>query len=378
MVVTTLDERTDCIGAVIESLGRAEKWGGMWHAEPRRDDCRSRREAEVPHARAMSSPSAHRTRAIVLLTLATLVWGLSFPLIKSLGHLQQALVPGSGSWLVTVCTVAPRFLLAGAGLALFGLRRQGRPSALEWYQGLGLALFLGLGLLLQVDGLQYTDASVSAFLTQLYAVLIPLWVAARTRRLPRWPVWAACALVVAGVGVLGRVDVRAFRLGRGELETILGSLFFMAQILWLERKEFARNRVLPTTTVMFLAVGAGFGAAALAMAPQPAALLALARSPAWFGLTVTLTAACTIFCFVVMNACQPRITATEAGLIYTLEPVSASGLALFLPALVSGWTGIAYANETLTWHLVVGGVLLTAANVLVQLPEGRAEHSAAG
>jgi len=58
-------------------------------------------------------------------------------------------------------------------------------------------------------------------------------------------------------------------------------------------------------------------------------------------------------------------------LIYTLEPVSASALALFLPALISGWSGIDYANEALTWHLLVGGVLLTAANVLVQLRVGR-------
>jgi drug/metabolite transporter (DMT)-like permease len=334
-------------------------------------DSRSRGGAAVAHAGRMSATSPHRTRAIVLLTVATLVWGLSFPVMKTLGQLQELLVPGSGNWLVTVCTVAPRFLVAGVALALVGAWRHGRPTRLELRQGLGLALFLGLGLLLQVDGLQHTHASVSAFLTQLYAVLIPLWVAVRTRRLPRWPVWAACALVIAGVGVLGRVDVRAFRLGRGELETILGSLFFTAQILWLERKEFAGNRVLPTTAVMFLVLGVAFGAASLVMAPEPMALLALARSPAWLGLTAVLTAACTIFCFVVMNACQPRITATEAGLIYTLEPVSASALALFLPAVFSGWTGIAYANELFTWHLFVGGVLLTAANVLVQLPVGR-------
>ncbi|HLP09230.1 MAG TPA: EamA family transporter [Opitutaceae bacterium] len=307
----------------------------------------------------------------MLLVIATLVWGLSFPLIKSLGELQRQLVPGSGSWLVTACTVGPRFLVAGAALALFGLRRFGLPRALELRQGLGLALFAGLGLLLQVDGLQYTDASVSAFLTQLYAVLIPLWVAGRTRRAPPWPVWAAGALVVIGVGVLGRVDVRAFRLGRGELETVLGSLFFMAQILWLERREFAANRVLPTTTAMFLALGVVFGGAALALAIRPVALLALAQSPAWLGITAALTAACTIFCFVVMNACQPRITATEAGLIYTLEPVSASALALFLPSWLSAWARIGYANERLTWHLVVGGLLLTAANVLVQLPARR-------
>ncbi len=321
----------------------------------------------------MSSSSPQRTRAIVLLTVATLVWGVSFPLIKSLGQLQQLLIPGGGGWLVTACTVAPRFLLAGAALAVFCGWTRGRPTGGELRQGLGLALFLGLGLLLQVDGMQYTAASVSAFLTQLYAVLIPLWVAARTRRPPRRTVWAACVLVVAGVGLLGRVDVRAFRLGRGELETILGSLFFMVQILWLERREFASNRVLPTTMTMFLAVGAAFGLAAWALAPEPAALVRLAASPVWLLLTLVLALACTLFCFVVMNACQPRITATEAGLIYTLEPVSASTLALFLPAAISAWSGITYANERVTWHLVAGGLLLTGANVLVQLPAGRAE-----
>jgi drug/metabolite transporter (DMT)-like permease len=323
------------------------------------------------------SPSSHsRVRASVWLIVATLVWGLSFPLIKSLGQLQQQLVPGSSSWLVTACTVAPRFLIAGVVLALFGARRTGLPRARELRQGLGLALFAGLGLLLQVDGLQYTDASVSAFLTQLYAVLIPLWIALRTRRAPPWPVWVACVLVIAGVGVLGRVDVRVFRLGRGELETVVGSLFFMAQILWLERKEFAPNRVLPTTAAMFLALGVSFGIVALGLAPRPAALVALVQSPAWLGATSALTAACTVFCFTVMNTYQPRITATEAGLIYTLEPVSASTLALFLPAWISGWTGIAYANERLTWHLVVGGLLLTGANVLVQLPVGRPQQAA--
>ena len=109
----------------------------------------------------MSSSSLQRTRAIVLLIVATLVWGLSFPLIKSLGQLQQLLIPGGG-WLVTACMVAPRFLLAGAALAVFCGWTRGRPTGRELRQGLGLALFLGLGLLLQVDGMQYTAASVSA------------------------------------------------------------------------------------------------------------------------------------------------------------------------------------------------------------------------
>jgi hypothetical protein len=40
---------------------------------------------------------------------------------------------------------------------------------------------------------------------------------------------------------------------------------------------------------------------------------------------------------------------------------------VFLPAIFSVWAGIAYANEAATWTLLVGGGLITAANVLIQL-----------
>jgi hypothetical protein len=55
-----------------------------------------------------------------------------------------------------------------------------------------------------------------------------------------------------------------------------------------------------------------------------------------------------------------------------LESVFASMLALFLPALLSRWMGFDYPNELLTWQLLVGGGLITVANVLIQLkPAGK-------
>jgi hypothetical protein len=39
-----------------------------------------------------------------------------------------------------------------------------------------------------------------------------------------------------------------------------------------------------------------------------------------------------------------------------------------LPAWFSRWAGIDYPNEILTPHLLLGGGLITAANVLVQWP----------
>ena len=62
------------------------------------------------------------------------------------------------------------------------------------------------------------------------------------------------------------VMTKTDRLGRGELETLVASVFFMGQILWLERPEFTGNRMLPVTAVMFAIEAAG-AAAMLPLAP---------------------------------------------------------------------------------------------------------------
>jgi hypothetical protein len=68
-----------------------------------------------------------------------------------------------------------------------------------------------------------------------------------------------------------------------------------------------------------------------------------------------------------MTRWQPSITATEAGLIYCAEPVFTSLFALFLPALLSSVATIHYPNEHATLSLLLGGGLVTVANVVVQV-----------
>lgn len=303
-----------------------------------------------------------------MLLVANFFWGLSFPLIKAIGLLHEKLVPGTGgTWFSSVYTVAPRFALAVGLMLLLRPRDIWRATPREWHQGVILGLFSAAGMLLQNDGLQYTAASTSAFLTQFYAILIPVWVAVRGRRNPGARIWICCALVLAGVAILGRFDWQALRFGRGEFETLLCSLFFMGQILTLERSDFAGNRPLPLTFVMFVTEAVVFGLMAVVMAPSPAALLVPWTSPAWVGFTLTLTLLCTYGAYALMNTWQPKITATEAGLIYCVEPIFGTLMALFLPALFSAWAGIDYANETFTWALLLGGGLITLANVLLQV-----------
>lgn len=311
-------------------------------------------------------PSVHR-QALLMLLLANLLWGLSFPLIKAMAMAHEQVLPGSSSWFITSLAVAPRFLLAAVVLLVFLGPQLRTFTRGELRQGALLGATASVGMLFQNDGIQFTSASVSAFLTQFYAIMIPAWLAFRSRRWPSATVLGCSVLVIAGVAILGRFDFREMHLGRGELETLLSSVFFMMQIFVLDRKEFAANRALPVTLVMFAVEGLLFAGMAAGTTPSAAALLAPWTAPVWVGGTLALTLCCTLGSFILMNTWQPKITATEAGLIYCIEPLFASLLALFLPALLSVWGGFSYPNEQLTWHLLLGGGLITAANVLLQL-----------
>jgi len=324
--------------------------------------------AGVITPRLQTSPAnSHHRQAVLWLLVANLFWGLSFPLIKALVFAHQQVLPDSSTWFITACTVAPRFLIATVFLALVLGKKLGTFTRGEIKQGVLLGLTAGGGMLFQNDGLQFTSASVSAFLTQLYAVMIPLYLALRLRRWPSGPVVLCCGLVLAGVAVLGRFDFQAMRLGRGEIETLISSGFFMMQILVLGREDGAANRALPVTLVMFATEAVIFSLLAAGTADRAADLLVPWTSGPWLALTGLLTVFCTLGSFILMNRWQPKITTTEAGLIYCIEPVFASVMALFLPAIFSAWAGFAYANERLTWHLLAGGGLITLANVLIQL-----------
>lgn len=302
-----------------------------------------------------------------MLVLTNFLWGLSFPLVKAILLLQGKLLPEAGRWFSTTYTVAPRFLLATIILAAWRPRDFWRMTGAEFRQGVTIGLFAVAGMLLQNDGLQFTAASTSAFLTQVSAILIPVWLALRARHNPGALTWLCCTLVLVGVAILGRFDWRELQFGRGECETLLSSLFYMGVVLALDNRAFAGNRPEKITLVMFATLAVVLWPLAVIAAPDLRTLIVPWTSLAWVGFTAGLTIFCTVGAFSLMNAWQPKITATEAGLIYCIEPIFGSAMALVMPAWFSIWAGIEYANERATWTLLVGGSLITLANVLLQL-----------
>jgi drug/metabolite transporter (DMT)-like permease len=306
-------------------------------------------------------------KAALLLFLATVLWATTFILTKALGDVQRERDSAASSWLISALSLVIRFGLGAGLVALWQARRLRELTRLEITQGIGLGLFGGVGILLQMDGVMHTDASTCAFLTQCYCVFIPAFFVWRRREFPTVVLMVACAMVLTGIGVLANVDWRQLRIGRGEMETVASSFFFTIQILWLERKVFVNNSsgratfvMFATTTVVLLPVLIGSGGTV-------ARCVALYSSPASIVIIIFLAVACTVTTFGIMNERQPHVPATEAGLIYCCEPMFTSIFALFLPGWVSRWSGIAYANEHVTARMILGGGLIMSANLLVQL-----------
>jgi drug/metabolite transporter (DMT)-like permease len=308
----------------------------------------------------------HRT-AILLLILACLFWGISFPVSKSLTLLYLQSMPGSSSWFVVSLQGSIRFLMAGLLMVPFCWRELRSLRGSELIQGFGLGFCGGAGMLLQMDGLAYTSASISAFLTQAYCILLPLYHFARTRTVPGLRDLLAIFMVVSGIAILANVDWRTFRISRGELETLISAVFFTFQILWLERPAFRPNRTRLVSTTMFLSIGLVFGLAALCTRPDRMNYTTAIDSFAKLFLTLLLVFFCTLLAFNLMNHCQPAITSTEAGIVYTTEPLFTAVFALFLPAQLSGLAQIDYANEQFSLTVVSAGGLILLANLLLQI-----------
>jgi drug/metabolite transporter (DMT)-like permease len=306
-------------------------------------------------------------RAVRLLATATLFWGLSFPIMKSIGQVQQQLLPHASTWFSTSIVVFARFAVSALIIGIVAAKSLPRLTRLEIWQGGGLGFFGGIGLLFQMDGLNYTSASTSAFLTQAYCFIIPIIVAFRDKHLPSVRVVLCTIIMVVGIGILTGLDPRNLNLGRGEIETLIGSLIFTGQILWLERSIFAKNEVNHFSFVMFVVTALMTLPVALATMHAPADFIQGFKSVRLAGLIVVLILFCTMTAYMMMNYWQRHVTATEAGLIYGIEPVFASLFALFLPSWISSLAAINYPNESMTWHLAIGGSIIVLANILLQL-----------
>lgn len=301
---------------------------------------------------------------VVFLIVACALWGLSFPIVKALDYEQSARLGDIPDIFLSVWLQMARFALAAVLMLPFLLHR--RPTAREIQQAAWLAIWGGVGMAFQAWGLTRTEASTSAFLTQAYCVFLPLIACFRTKSAPSMRTVLATLMVIVGGAILSGIGPGTLKIGEGELATLAGAFIFTFQILTLENPKYEGNRGLVVTFAMCVWIAVIFLPLSLLAAPHPRMVIEAGASWPAFALILSLALFCSVGAYGLMNSWQPRVSATEAGLIYTTEPVFTAGFVMFLPALLGRMVGHPYPNETLTFSLISGGSLILAANILMQ------------
>jgi drug/metabolite transporter (DMT)-like permease len=198
--------------------------------------------------------------------------------------------------------------------------------------GLRCGIPLWVGYILQTVGLRYTTTSISAFITYLLVVMVPLLEAVLARRRPGGRVMTGVVLATLGLFLLTGAH---HGVGKGELLTLGCALAFAVNILEIDRAVGTVDPV-ALTAVQLAVVAVGsfvpglfFGGYRMPAASYAAALYTGAVASALaFGLQVWG---------------QRRVGPTRTSLLLMVEPVTAAiiGWATGAPLALSGLVGAA-------------------------------------
>ncbi len=269
--------------------------------------------------------------AVTALVAVTAVWGSSFAISKDL--LTRMSVTDY---------LALRFLLAAlvvGAVRARGVRRAGRRVVVY---GVLLGGLYFVGQFLQFVGLQHTPSTVSAFVVSMYVVFTPLLVAVLSRTWPRARTIVASLLAAGGVAAM---SLQGFRIGWGELLTLIAALLYAAHIVALGRWTSA-DSAYALTVVQLLTMGVCF----LAVAARDGINLPVGSDWVGFLYLAIIVGGVTML---VQTWAQVHIAAARAAVIMVLEPVWAA------------FFGITFWGERLAPRVLLGAGLVLLGLVII-------------
>jgi drug/metabolite transporter (DMT)-like permease len=296
---------------------------------------------------APDAPSSSAAMPVAALLLATVFWGMGFTWAKAGGEaINAAARLPAGAPLGPVLLLAVRFVGAAiVWLIAFPASRRGW-SRRSIVRGATLGVILGIGVMIQHLGLDRTSEAVSAFLTNLTVIFVPLLVAGISRKWPSLQI--AIAIILAAVGIFLMTGAAPTGFGIGELLGLGCSILFAIYIVALDRLS-AGEDPFRQTGIQFLAVGIVCVTASLLLphgGGLPLRIFIENRAVLVDALLLTLLT--TVASFGLMTRFQPRIDPTRAALIYLAEPIVAS----------------LWAWRPLGMTAILGAGMIIAANVL--------------
>jgi drug/metabolite transporter (DMT)-like permease len=281
-------------------------------------------------------------RTTLLATLALLAmtacWGSTFFLIKDLLERMPVLD-----------FLAVRFAVASVALVIMFPRALGRLSPAARGRAVVLGLFYGVAQILQTAGLEHTPATVSGFITGLYVVCTPLLAAPLLRQRIGAATWGAVLLAVAGLAVL---TLRGVSVGYGEVLTFVAALLYAGHIVGLGAWSTVED-AMGMAIVQLLVIT---GVCTLVTAPDGLVLPSSTRD--WVSILYMAVFAAAL-ALAGQTWAQAHLPPTRSAIIMSMEPVFAAFFAVLL------------GGEDLTQRMLVGGAMVVAAMLIVELTPRR-------
>ncbi|MFQ3580532.1 MAG: DMT family transporter [Chloracidobacterium sp.] len=307
----------------------------------------------------METWTLHRW-ALLGLVLANAIWGSTFVVAQDVTN------PAHPTSLAPMRYIMVRFGLAvGFMLLIWGWRLRHIPAETVGH-GVRLGIFLGLGYVLQAQGLAWSGSpSKAAFITGSSVLLVPLFGAWFGKQRPTAANLIGLVIAFVGFTLLCFPDDQARGWRWSDAVSFGCTVPFAIHIVLMER--YAERSDVDTLNIVQLGVSvlvaaAGWlslaGWAALGL-PVPPVLapelrpLSLTGRQAWELLYLVIFG--TMICYRLQTWAQRHVSATQTALTLTLEPVFA--------ALIAFGVGV----ERLGLRELAGGTLTIAGVVISEL-----------
>lgn len=278
--------------------------------------------------------SSKQVRADLSLLAVTFIWGVTFVVV------QDALT-GIGPYYF----IGIRFAIAFAFLAIFYWRRLLNINLATLKAGTIIGLFLFAGYVFQTVGLKYTTASNAGFITGLAVILVPLFAAIFSRKLPDTAVVLGVTSATIGLALLSLG--KDLTLNFGDVLVFFCAISFAGHIIlvgkYAPKHDPAVLAILQIGVVAIISMGCG---GVLETMPEQFS------RPVWIGLFCTAIPA-TALAFLIQNSVQRYTTPTHTAIIFIMEPVFAAG---------AGWVlagEVLTAGQWLGCALILFGMLVT-------------------
>ena len=277
-----------------------------------------------------------------ILIFVAFCWGAAYPVMK---------IAISGVDSSPAFIMGARFLLSSVLLLLVfyrHFRRNFRKTMLRPVTIVSLALFLDF--FFYSEGLKFTTATNSGFITGISVVFVPFILFALDRVRVKKEDLLSVLIIVIGIFFLGS-NSGAVSLNRGDLLSLMSPVMFALYVVLLSRYSPGIDPI--CFTVIQMAV-VGILGLAFSFVGGGIPDFTVYSTPAWICL-VLLTVFGTALPFLLQIYAQPHTSALAAAIIYSLMP------------LFSLVTSVWLLGESLLWRGYLGGFLMVGAVILAKV-----------